>query len=319
MSLQDKKIAIIGAGMTAAACVRKLKSTGARIDVFEKSRGAGGRMATRRITDSITADHGAQYFTAKSDSFRTAVADWEGKNIVAKWDVHDGRDCYIGAPAMNSPVKREMERITLKASAHVTHIKHTNGNWHVFTKDGSNTVYDYVICTVPAPQVGAIIGTSAPATVSALQHVKIAPCWALMLVFDQPIATNKTHWRGDDDTVSWIGRNSSKQGREFSTDSWTVHATPPWSEQHLEEAGGDAAVKLYAAFRRLVAVKDLPEPITCTAHRWRYAQTVTPLGKPFLIDDTHTLYIGGDWCLGSRIENAFESGSAIAEEIVKNC
>ena len=53
------------------------------------------------------------------------------------------------------------------------------------------------------------------------------------------------------------------------------------------------------------------------AHRWRYAKTTVPLGQSFLRDDDGTLYLGGDWCLGARVEAAWSSGAAIAEDPLK--
>jgi len=53
------RIAVVGAGIAGLACARKLIDAGHAVRVFEKSRGVGGRMATRR-TPQGTYDHGAQ-------------------------------------------------------------------------------------------------------------------------------------------------------------------------------------------------------------------------------------------------------------------
>ena len=37
--------------------------------------------------------------------------------------------------------------------------------------------------------------------------------------------------------------------------------------------------------------------------------------RPFLCNDDRTLFAGGDWALGARVECAFDSGTAIAEAI----
>lgn len=41
-------IAIVGAGIAGLACARVLADAGHRVTVYEKSRGVGGRMSTRR-------------------------------------------------------------------------------------------------------------------------------------------------------------------------------------------------------------------------------------------------------------------------------
>jgi len=64
--------AVIGAGMAGVACARTLVQAGHRVTVFEKSRGAGGRMATRE-TEFGTFDHGTQYFTVRNPLFARAL------------------------------------------------------------------------------------------------------------------------------------------------------------------------------------------------------------------------------------------------------
>lgn len=53
------------------------------------------------------------------------------------------------------------------------------------------------------------------------------------------------------------------------------------------------------------------------AHRSRYARSTSPLGEPFLRDNSRTLYLGGDWCIGPRVEAGWISGRAIADDILK--
>ena len=60
------KIAIIGAGIAGLTCAHMLKKYNPII--FEKSRGIGGRLATR-YSDQYQFDHGAQYFTVKDKEF----------------------------------------------------------------------------------------------------------------------------------------------------------------------------------------------------------------------------------------------------------
>jgi predicted NAD/FAD-dependent oxidoreductase len=56
------KLAIIGAGMAGLAAAHWLRRERPDIEVliFEKSRGVGGRTATRRVQGAVF-DHGAQY------------------------------------------------------------------------------------------------------------------------------------------------------------------------------------------------------------------------------------------------------------------
>ncbi len=67
----QQTVAIIGAGMAGLAAARRLTAAGRRVVLFEKSRGIGGRVATRRVEGCVL-DHGAQ--TLKPDGFALGEA-----------------------------------------------------------------------------------------------------------------------------------------------------------------------------------------------------------------------------------------------------
>ena len=80
--------AIVGAGMAGVACARTLLQAGHRVTVFEKSPGAGGRMATRE-TPLGGFDHGAQYFTVRDPRFARALETVPG--LVRPWSARSVR------------------------------------------------------------------------------------------------------------------------------------------------------------------------------------------------------------------------------------
>ena len=50
-------------------------------------------------------------------------------------------------------------------------------------------------------------------------------------------------------------------------------------------------------------------------HRWRYASAKQPAGVKYFYDDTMKLSAIGDWCLGSKVEDAFTSGYSLAKQL----
>ena len=110
-----KRIAVIGAGLAGLVVARELAKE-AEVTVFEKSRGVGGRMATRYV-DGFEFDHGAQFFTARSRGFQAFLEPLVDAGVVAHWGarfaeirgnrVSKLRDWdqtfphYVGTPRMN--------------------------------------------------------------------------------------------------------------------------------------------------------------------------------------------------------------------------
>lgn len=318
--LQNRRIAVIGSGMAGVTAARHLADAGASVTLLEKSRGLGGRMATRRMEGGATADHGAQYFTARTPAFQAFIQDGVEGGTFAPWQP-EGRegdaaaDWYVGAPAMNTALKAGAGDMDVQLNTPVAAVAQDGGAVRVTLADGTSQSFDQLIITTPAPQAADLLRNQHPDMAAALDAVAIAPCWTLMLVFDRPLNTGPDVWRGDHPMLGWAARNTSKPGRDFVGDSWTVQANPVWSEQNLELDKDEAAALLLSAFQALVG-EPLPAISQQTAHRWRYAKTTTPLGQPFLRDPSGHVYIAGDWCLGARVEYAFESGLAAGKDIV---
>lgn len=77
-------VAIIGAGMAGISAARVLDEAGIAVELFDKSRGTGGRMTSKR-TDHGEFDIGTQYFTARHHAFRAEVESWYEQGWVARW------------------------------------------------------------------------------------------------------------------------------------------------------------------------------------------------------------------------------------------
>jgi len=89
MQINHSDILIIGAGMAGLSCATVLAEAGLRACVLDKGRGPGGRMAARRAEiadETVSFDHGAQYFTAHDAGFQAAVTRWEEEGVVARWE-----------------------------------------------------------------------------------------------------------------------------------------------------------------------------------------------------------------------------------------
>ena len=82
---EGKRVAIVGAGMAGLCAATSLTSSGYTTRLFDKSRGTGGRLSTRRDGD-LAFDLGAQYFTARDGEFVAQVERWQAAGVVAPWE-----------------------------------------------------------------------------------------------------------------------------------------------------------------------------------------------------------------------------------------
>lgn len=319
-----RRIAIIGAGMAGAAAANALRAAGLRVTLFDKSRGVGGRMSTRRMstdTGELRFDHGAQYFTARGDAFCRALAPLRAEGVVVAWAGArgDGKvdEALVAAPHMPDAVRALAHGCDLALNATVTALARVANGWTVRCDGeahGAGQTYDAVLVTTPAPQALPLLA-SAGVAFDGPQRVVYAPCWALLLAFDALLTDAPDTLRPKTSPIAWIARDSSKPGRPAGRDCWVIHAGPDWSRANLELTAEAAAQALLAEARRLLGFT--VAPVVAAAHRWRYALVETPAGADCFWDEGARVGAAGDWCIGPRVEAAFDSGDALARRLLQ--
>lgn len=315
-------LAVVGAGLSGLTAARSLADHGRQVTLFEKSRGPGGRMATRR-TDGYVFDHGAQYFTVRDERFRRHVASWIEAGLVQPWPgkfgvakqgtvtSKDGETVrYVGTPRMSALTRHLADGLDIRFNSRVAQIERSAGRWQLFDeKHDPLGTFDGVIVTTPPAQAAPLL-SEAPDLARQVEAVEMQPSWAVMTVFDAPSPLSHDGLFVHASPLSWVARNSSKPGRP-APESWVLHAAPDWSRAHLEENPQTIVASLLEAFFEATGLAPV-KPVFAQAHRWRYAMAEDPLEAGSLWQADLHLGVCGDWCHNARVEGAFLSGLTLA-------
>ncbi len=315
-------VAVIGAGMAGMACAEALTQSGLAAEIFEKARDIGGRLSARPVGDTA-ADIGAQYATARGPDFRARIDRLCRTGDAVRWQpkVHDirldddgvieRRDPWlVGAPAMSALAAPQSRPKAIHYRSRVTAIGRTLEGWRLtLSTDAVAGPFAAVAVTAPAPQTLALTAALDPAF-EAIGEVGMSPCWTLVCVFERPVGADADVVRPSRNALTWAARNGAKPGRDGSVECWVIHGDPVWSLDHLEEDPAFIQQALLEAFARVIGSK-LPPMVATKVHRWRYARVEAGIGQPHLFGGDGSLGVAGDWCIGPRVEAAFDSGRSL--------
>ena len=310
-----KRVAIVGAGISGLSCAAELQAAGYDVTLFDKGRGPGGRMSSRRFSTPLgeaIADHGAQYFTARDPAFVAQVQEWESAGIVAPWpDISE--DVWVGVPTMNQIVRHMATTLNVHWNVRITTASQTHNGWTLSGEDQQvDGHFDILVLAIPSEQAVTILAQHDFGMAREAMLARFQPCWTAIFAFDAPLPTDASHLR-DGDVIGWASRETNKPGRT-GLERWVVQASASWSADCLEEPADEVAEALLTALAKELRLPPL-QPIAQSTHRWRFAMS-TGLGTGSLWNSHIGLGVCGDWLLGPRIECGWLSGRHLSGKIM---
>jgi hypothetical protein len=331
-------VAVVGAGLAGAAAARRLADAGREVHVFDKARGAGGRLATRRVewTDrqdtprTTRLDHGAPGFAACDGRFRAFVAEAVRAGWLVPWSptlaplslpLDQGEALFVPVPDMSRPCRELLAGIECTWSEPVDGLLRGDGGWRLGSRGAVMPPrFDGVLLAMPPAQAATLLIPHAPDWARMAADVAMQPCWTLMGIGEPTRAP--LSWdvaRPPQGPLAWVWRNDGKPGRERRDDEvhWVVHARADWSAGRLEAPGEQVQDELAAALDHW-----LGEAVRwkhAVVHRWRYAlPPVAPVDPchPHWWDRLQALGVCGDFLGGSGVEGAWLSGTTLAQAVL---
>lgn len=311
------RVAIIGAGVAGLACADALRAAGARVTLFDKARGIGGRMSTRRAATprgEIAFDHGATHFTVRSPAFREHVSRWHADGCAAPWP-DAGKDAWIGVPTMNAPLKYMADDHDLQLGTTITALSRADGQWFLHKEKDRSGPFDVAVVAIPGEQAAPLLSLHDFGMARAAMAVHSRPIWSAMFAFRQSLGTGPDFIRGPAPVVYAV-RGNARPGRT-EAEHWVVQADWSWSEAHLADDQAVVCDLLLSELGALIG-HAVPEPCFAAAQRWMFGQ---PSGSELghLWNDAIALGACGDWLSHGFVEHAWRSGSELGAAIAAAC
>ena len=334
-------VAVIGAGMAGLSCAQRLRQAGYSVAVVEKSRGAGGRVATRRV-QGTRADHGARYLEPQGDAVQGLIKALVDRHILklwtdTVWEFIQGElsaiasSCYVAPAGMNAIGKYLAEGVEIWFGRRVQAISTTdNQMWHLsleVTDDNLQTPQELiakaVVVAIPAPQavmfLNSEIGFKSD-LIDKLRSVEYDPCITVMAGYpatkQQDLSNLNLQWKSvsfpDNSDLAWVGLDSSKR-LDQQQPVFVVHSSANFAERYLEAGDLETVGRELLDRTSEYLMPWLKQPEWLQVHRWRYAFCRNPLPVSCLpAGGNLPLVCAGDLCGEGQIEGALRSGLAAA-------
>lgn len=319
---------IIGAGMAGLTAARILYDAGYDVLVLEKSRGIGGRMATRRFAGGVF-DTGAQFISARSEGFQKIIDDCLSNGSAKVWADGFPKDNmppqnsharYCGSVGMTAIAKDLAKDIDIEYETRVKKINPPNGNevWKVEDEEGNVFKASSLLMTPPAPQLLELLLPIQDSLLSdgikELEQVQYHCCICVVAALKDKTkvpAPGGIHL-SDHDLV-WVADNQQKGISDVP--SLTLHGAPEFSRLNYDQSDEELISKMIELAKPIIGDCDVVE---AQVRRWRYSLPFKFTDNPFVkLLDRPAMLAAGEAMVGGKVEGAYTSGKAAADWLLE--
>lgn len=323
MAAKKGHVAIIGAGLSGALVAAGLLQRGYQVDVFDKSRGTGGRLASARFGEG-SMDLGAPGFSSAQRDKLLTLADGLREHL-QPWQVQHADFAsptnlstltrHVCVPRNSALTRALLQGAQLHTSTRVGEVERLDGGSWVLKSEEDEVLGEYtqVVVAVPAPQAVPLL-TACPDLARQASEVRMAPLWVMLVQLEQaPERLQSLDWlEGEHPVLGRIVRDGAKPGR--SGLHWFIQASDIWSERHVDSSPEQVSAELLQA---LEAFTEQPVKVVASrVHRWLYAQAGVPTGS---LQSMNGLHVCGDWtCTAEPGEEGLDAACLSAASILQN-
>ena len=294
-------IVVIGAGIAGLTCARQLAQSEYRVAVVEKSRGVGGRAATRRLPGT-RADLGVPYLQEQGRLLsgftkvlrdRQILTEWTNRGY--EWDARGAclvpqpaEPFYIAPDGMSATGKFLAADLEIWFDRRARTLTPSDGGWHVSLDAPRNTpdlpleiAAKALVVAIPAPQAIDLLETQTGAfsqILPSLKAIEYDPCFTVIAAYppsqQSQFDRRDSSWEAIDfpyhRDLRWMGWDSDKRSNPQQP-VLVLHSSPEFARENLEKKDLEPIGKQLLASAEAMFGLGLDTPEFLQVHRWRYA------------------------------------------------
>lgn len=279
-------VVVVGAGIAGLACARELVDAGMPARVIERAEAPGGRLASRWLGNRF-ADVGAAYVTADDPAFQGRLQSWRIEGLARPWTdtfrgQHGPGPMRWSAPGgLRSLAESLATGLQIAYGVEVTELPEA----------------DHVVLAMPGPEALRVVD------LPEAREQSWDPVLTAVLTYP------RRSWDdfggafvNDHPVLATVCDDGDRRGDRAPV--LVAHSTPQFARERGRAAMAEAVNELFG-------IEDSP---SVEYHHWPYAQP-RPLRGGFA--RSGNVYLCGDAYGRPRVQTAWLSGRAVAEDIIR--
>lgn len=271
MSHSHYPLIVVGAGISGLTIARNHPHLPSLI--LEKSRGLGGRIATRREGDLVF-DHGAQFYKHSKEQPFHWQSFLEGKDILKEWFSKEGTKFISAKPGLTQISKSLAYGMNILLNEKVVQVQDQGKQLALKTESDKSYTCDKLVITSPLPQALELLMKSKIPYPTDLNQVNYAKALIGLFQFRKPLDIQFTE-------VNQYGIYSMSGQRSkglCSVEAVTVCMDPIFSEENFELPDYQILSLITQAIYQLPSLNLGPEDILYSdLKKWRYSHPFKPV------------------------------------------
>lgn len=310
--MNGDRIAIVGAGLCGLAIASRLKALGRSPVVIEKSKGVGGRLATRRDAQA-TYDHGAAFYIAEDLQDLPWHSRWEEAGVSRLWFAEGHRRFYGGDRGMTSLAKDLAHDQTVHLNEKVVRLDRSETGLSLLCESGKTLDAEKVVLTCPLPQSLQILTASKMAFPKSLEEISYSQCLVGLFEIEPPPGFGEFSFLRPGGSIFSLANNQAKGLSEKL--ALTVVMSEAWSAEHfdLDEAqiSQQMTAELTGFFQVAFGIGRVQ------VKKWRYNRPHRLHPETFLALQDLPVVLAGDAFGGGSISGTLHSAEAAFQSFLR--
>ncbi|WP_331273119.1 NAD(P)/FAD-dependent oxidoreductase [Motilibacter deserti] len=311
-------VAVVGAGISGAACAGALADGGLRVRMYDRGEGLGGRLASYAV-DGRMVDAGASYFTVSDPRFAAVAQDWERRGVARPWT----DTFHVAGPegitgTSSGPVRWACAgglrsiAVDLLGERRVTHPYDVESVAPGPSVDGE--VAEAAVLAMPDPQAADLLAPTLREELAVLEDRTWEPVLALAAGWDRRSWLPELDgvFVNDSPVLGWVADDGRRRGDGAPV--LVAHSTSAFAEANIDDPAA-AVAELVATVRAVLGVGE--EPRWVRVHRWSLARPVEGREAPFFLGEAMVGLCGDGWHGKPRVEAAYLSGLELGQALVE--